>query len=51
MALDLSAARLSVFKYIEIFYNSKRIHQTLDYKTPDQYEAENATASNLSDVA
>ena len=41
----------NVFKYIETFYNSKRIHQSLGYKTPDQYEAENATASNLKDVA
>ena len=36
---DLQDARLSVFKYIETFYNNQRIHQTLDYKTPDQFEA------------
>lgn len=35
---DIEAARLSVFKYIETFYNSKRIHQTLGYQTPDEYE-------------
>lgn len=35
---DLPAARISVFKYIETFYNSKRIHQTLNYKTPDELE-------------
>ena len=40
---DLNAARLSVFKYIETFYNSQRLHQTLDYKTPNQYEAEHAS--------
>jgi putative transposase len=40
---DLNAARLSVFKYIETFYNSERRHQTLDYKTPTQYEAEHAS--------
>lgn len=34
----------SVFKYIETFYNRERIYQTLDYKTPDQYEAEYASA-------
>lgn len=39
---DLPEARLSVFKYIETFYNSVRIHQTLGYLSPDQYEAENA---------
>ena len=35
---DLPGARISVFKYIETFYNSKRIHQTLKYKTPDDFE-------------
>jgi putative transposase len=39
---DLNDARLSVFKYIETFYNRVRIHQKLGYKTPEQYEAENA---------
>lgn len=39
---DLNDARLSVFKYIETFYNRVRIHQTLGYKTPEQFEAENA---------
>lgn len=41
---DLQAARLSVFKYIETIYNPVRIHQTLGYLSPDQYEAENAPA-------
>lgn len=35
---DLPEAQRSVFKYIETFYNSKRIHQSLNYKTPDQFE-------------
>jgi len=42
---NLAAARLSVFRYIETFYNSQRLHQTLHYLTPNQFEAENATAS------
>ena len=42
---DLAAARLSVFKYIETFYNTERIHQTLGYKTPAQYEADHAPAT------
>ncbi len=41
---NLDEARLSVFKYIETFYNSQRIHQTLGYQTPNQFEAEHATA-------
>jgi putative transposase len=39
---NLEEARLSVFKYIETFYNRVRIHQTLGYKSPDQYEADHA---------
>jgi putative transposase len=35
---DIIQARLSVFQYIETFYNSKRIHQTLGYRTPDEFE-------------
>jgi putative transposase len=42
---NLEEARLSVFRYIETFYNSVRLHETLDYLSPDEYEAENAPAS------
>lgn len=42
---DLEGARLSVFKYVETFYNHVRLHQTLGYKTPTQYEADHAPAS------
>jgi len=35
---NLDDARLSVFKYIESFYNSERIHQSLNYQTPDEFE-------------
>lgn len=41
---DLESARLSVSRYIEVFYNRQRLHQALGYKTPEQYEAENAPA-------
>ena len=39
---NLAAARLSVFKYIETFYNTERLHETLGYKSPDKFEAEYA---------
>jgi putative transposase len=42
---DLAAARLSVFKYIETFYNAVRLHQTLGYQSPNQYEADHAPAT------
>ena len=35
---NLEAARLSVFKYIETFYNTVRLHQSLGYKSPNQFE-------------
>lgn len=31
-------ARTEIFEYIELFYNRKRIHQSLDYETPLVYE-------------
>lgn len=36
---EMQQARLSVFQYIETFYNSKRIHQALDYRSPNEFEA------------
>jgi len=42
---NLEEARLSVFRYIETFYNPVRLHETLNYLSPDVYEAENAPAS------
>jgi putative transposase len=41
---NLEEARLSVFTYIETFYNPVRLHETLNYLSPDTYEAENAPA-------
>ncbi|TWT30669.1 hypothetical protein Enr8_41900 [Blastopirellula retiformator] len=36
---DIEEARLSVFRYIETFHNNERIHQTLGYLTPNEFEA------------
>jgi transposase InsO family protein len=32
-------ARTSIFEYIEVFYNRKRIHSTLGYVSPEMFEA------------
>jgi putative transposase len=39
---NLAAVRLSVFKYIETFYNTERLHQTLGYQSPQKFEADHA---------
>ncbi len=31
-------ARMAIFDYIELFYNRKRIHQSLGYRTPEEVE-------------
>jgi putative transposase len=35
---DRDEARSAIFDYIEVFYNRQRLHQTLGYKTPIEYE-------------
>jgi putative transposase len=32
-------ARLEIFEYIEVFYNRQRIHSSLGYCSPDEFEA------------
>lgn len=31
-------ARLSIFEYVEVFYNRKRSHSALGYRSPEQFE-------------
>lgn len=38
---DLTEARSAIFDYIEIFYNRKRLHSALGYKSPVEFEQEN----------
>ena len=40
--LDL---RTALFEYIEVFYNRRRLHSTIGYKTPVQVESDYALAS------
>ena len=40
----LAAARHCVFEYMEAFYNSQRIHKTLNYMSPNEFEAAHTPA-------
>lgn len=37
-------ARAAIFDYIEVFYNRQRLHQTLNYQTPDKFERMSSVA-------
>ena len=39
---DRNEARKAIFDYIEVFYNRQRLHQTLGYQTPVEFEAKAA---------
>ncbi|MYW03025.1 IS3 family transposase [Streptomyces sp. SID3343] len=34
-----AAARAAVFEYVESWYNPHRLHSSLDYRSPVEYEA------------
>jgi len=34
-----STARAAIFEYIEVWYNRQRLHSTLNYLSPEQYES------------
>ena len=37
-------ARLAIFDYVEAFYNRTRMHSTLGYRSPDEYETMSSVA-------
>ena len=39
-------ARCEIFEYIEIYYNNQRLHSSLDYQTPRQFEVRNNERNN-----
>jgi len=38
--------RVAIFEYLEVFYNRQRLHSTLGYLSPSEFEA-NCEATNL----
>ena len=36
--VSIDEAKADVIDYIEMFYNSHRLHSSLDYNSPNQYE-------------
>lgn len=42
---DVDDLRRNAFEYIEVFYNRRRMHSALDYKTPANVEQEYAAAA------
>jgi transposase InsO family protein len=39
-------ARLCLFEYIEMYYNKKRLHSSLDYMSPENYESKQSIIKN-----
>ena len=43
--------RLAVFDYIEVFFNRRRLHSSLNYMTPAEYEAIKIQQQNAAHAA
>ena len=44
---SLDRADAQLFDYIEVFYNQRRRHSAIDYRSPARYEREEATAGQM----
>ena len=43
-------AKLKTFEYFEVTYNRERLHSTIGYNTPEEYEREYFKRRNINDV-
>ena len=43
---DQAKARQAIVEYIEGFYNRQRLHQALDYRSPEEFERQESGASS-----
>ena len=41
---ECEQAMTAIFKYMEVFYNTKRLHSALDYVSPANYEQQQQVA-------
>jgi len=44
-------ARVSLFEYMEVFYNRLRRHSTLNYRSPAEFETVNLSPNRLSEMS
>lgn len=42
-----AAARQAIFEYIEVFYNRERLHSSLDYRSPAEFESLHTEVPNV----
>ena len=42
-----AAPRQAIFEYIEVFYNRERLHSSLDYRSPTEYESLHTETPNV----
>ena len=42
-----TAAKLALFEYIEVFYNRRRLHSSLDYQSPTAFEQRSFSQLNV----
>ena len=40
-------AKMALFDYVEVFYNQRRRHSTLDYLSPAEFERRSAVSDSL----
>lgn len=40
-----SEAKQKIFEFIDVWYNRQRLHSSLDYMTPEEYESKHQIAA------